>query len=170
MRSSKRMESIHSTQKFVEGVLLSEQTVTTSILKKAEQEPSFVKVYVEDIGRLSNLQPQTRNVVDQLLKSMDYNNQVVVNVGYKRQICKALDIYVNTKAGRVLGVNVIDQHISKLIIAGFMQRTEKGVYRIDANLFAKGQWLDIKNIRLQIDYSADGRIITSTINKSKLSK
>jgi hypothetical protein len=44
-------------------------------------------------------------------------------------------------------------------------RKDKGMYIANPSLFGKGKWNDIKEIRMSISYSEDGRMIKSEINK-----
>lgn len=137
---------------------------TTDIFKKSEEE-GFIKLYLHDLAKLSKVQYKAILVLFELLKIMDYHNEISVSIGKKKDICKSLDIYNLVKGEKVLATNVIDQHIFKLIKTGLLMRKDKGMYIANPNLFGKGKWNDIKDIRMSISYSEDGRMIKSEINK-----
>ena len=96
---------------------------------------------------------------------MDYSNEISVSIGKKKAICETLDIFNLIEGDRVLGTNIVDQHITKLVKAGLLARKDKGMYIANPNLFGKGRWTDVKKIRMSVEYSEDGRLITSNIDK-----
>ena len=80
-------------------------------------------------------------------------------------MCKELDIYNLVKGEKVLGTNIIDQHITKLVKSGLLSRKDKGMYIANPNLFGKGKWQDIKAIRMQFEYNDNGSFIKTEIDK-----
>ena len=61
-------------------------------------------------------------------------------------ICAELDIKMDT----------LNKAIDNLYKAGVLIRVERGIYMADPNLFGKGEWKDINNLRLVINYNQDG--------------
>ena len=111
----------------------------------AEKEPDYVKLYISDIVRLKDLPPSADKVLMEIIGQMGYSNIFAAYAPIKRVMIKNLDISMNT----------LNKAIDQLHKKGILVRIERGVYLVDPNLFARGSWDDIKNIRLTIEYDAD---------------
>ena len=138
---------------------------TTELFRRTDGEGNFVKLYITDLGKLNKLQHKTMLVLLELVKTMDYKNEVSVSIGKKKEICKDLEVYNLINGERVLATNVIDQHITKLVKSGLLHRKDKGMYVANPNLFGKGKWQDIKAIRMQFSYNENGSFIKTEIDK-----
>lgn len=147
------------------GEVLNTTTQTSVVFSKTSGEDTFIKLYIQDLGKLNNLQHKTMLVLFELIKTMDYQNEISVSIGKKKDICKVLDIYNSVKGE--LATNVVDQHITKLVKANLLFRKDKGMYIVNANLFGKGKWTDIKSIRMKIDYNTKERKINTEILKER---
>jgi len=118
-----------------------------------EVEPNFVKMYIDDIGRLMDMSPSASKVLHALVKCMNYMNMVVMVKGIKELICNELGISINT----------LNNKISDLTNKGILIRKSKSLYVIDPELFGKGKWENIKKIRMVIDYDTEtGKKIINT--------
>ncbi len=117
------------------GEVLKEEN---SKVVKIPSEPSFIKLYVEDISKLYNLPRGTDKLLFELLKHMSYEGQICLNSGMKRIISEKLNIQ-NTRT--------IDNNLSKFVKAKILDRVETGVYIANPNLFGKGSWSDIYKLR-----------------------
>ncbi len=126
------------------------QTSRTEV-SSFEKEPPYVKVYLEDIGKLNGLNPTEQKLVNELVFNMGYNNIVPAYKPIKEGIALKLGVSYNT----------INEAIKSLYKKGVLIRKARGFYIMDPNLFGRGSWKDIKNIRMTIDYNDDG---TKTIN------
>lgn len=116
-----------------------------------EKEPSYVKLYLQDIGRLSGLNNSEQNVINELVFNMGFNNVVPAYKPIKEMIAAKLNMPYNT----------LNQSIKNLHTKGILIRKARGFYIMDPNLFGRGSWKDISKIRMIIDYNADG---TKSIN------
>lgn len=139
----------------------------TQFYKRVKKEPSFIKLYLDDIGRINLLQARTIAILTELLKRVDYDNRVNISLGVKKDICKALSVL--NKKGE-LAINVFSQHLSKLTEVGFLFKTDMGSYIINPTLFGKGEWLNIKKIVLMISYDVDGREMFAMAKQQKKTK
>ncbi len=165
--ASKYFESVKRTN-FVDGAtgeVTESITVTSDIFRRTDGEGNFVKLYITDLGILNKLQHKAMMVLLELVKTMDYKNEISVSIGKKKDMCKELDIYNLVKGEKVLGTNIIDQHITKLVKSGLLSRKDKGMYIANPNLFGKGKWQDIKAIRMQFEYNDNGSFIKTEIDK-----
>lgn len=148
-------ESVDTVTNVDTGEVTIMKTHTQSIVEK---EPDFIKLYVADIMKLNNLPRNSGLVMNCLLKSMSYNNIIPAYAPIKRVICAELNI----------GMDSLNKAIDSLFKAGMLVRIERGVYMADPNLFGKGEWKNIKNLRLVIDYKEDGTKQISGGNASQL--
>jgi len=116
-----------------------------------EKEPPYVKVYLEDIGRLNGLDPSEQKLINELVFNMGYNNVVPSYKPVKETIAKNIGVSLST----------VNRCIQSLYKKGVLIRQARGFYIMDPNMFGRGSWKDIKKIRMTIDYNSDG---TKTVN------
>ena len=114
-----------------------------------DREPNYVKLYVDDILKLSNLPRSSNSLIYELLKRVAYNNEVIIIKAIRNEICKSLGIGDSTfRKG-------IDEFISK----GILTKKDKQIFVFNPFLFGRGAWQDIKKIRLLVEYSEKGRFL-----------
>jgi len=116
-----------------------------------EKEPPYVKVYLEDIGRLNGLNGAEQKLVNELVFNMGYNNIVPSYKPVKEMIAAKIGVAYNT----------LETAIKELYKKGILIRKARGLYIMDPHLFGRGSWKDVQKIRMVIDYNPDG---TKTIN------
>jgi len=131
---------------------------------KAEVEPNYIKLYLEDIAYLHKLPKGMPDIIYQLLPLVNYQHQIVITLHHKKLIAEAL----NVSAAH------INNSITKLTKADVLIRVDRGVYELNSYLFGKGSWKDIikhrKSLKLEIFYEyqnnkAERKITTSTVNE-----
>lgn len=137
--------------------------VLTSIDKKTvfqiDREPDYVKLYVKDIIRLNGLPNSTAGVLNALLQSMGYNNIIPAYAPIKRIICKNLGIKMNT----------LNKAIDNLHKKDILIRIDRGIYVADPELFGRGTWGEIQEVRMMITYNSKGKkVVKSEIDKDQL--
>lgn len=111
-------------------------------------EPSYIKLYLQDVLYLSDMPKKHNKILYALLKRSTYAGekdgmQVCLSSGLKRMILKELDMK---------NVGSIDNALSDLVKGKVLYRLETGVYQFNAYLFGKGDWQDISRLRLEINY------------------
>jgi hypothetical protein len=131
-----------------DGEIIVQKRLETS---NFESEPPYVKLYLQDIGRLNGLNTSEQKLLNELVFNMGYNNVVP---GYK-----PIKEIIAAKIG--IAYNTLNECIKDLCKKGILIRKARGFYIMDPNLFGRGTWTDIKKIRMVIEYNADG---TKTIN------
>jgi hypothetical protein len=139
---------------------IEETTKTTQQFLKFEQEPSYIKLYLQDIGYLYNLPKHLPTLLFELLKLLDYDNEITINLHKKKKIAEALSVKVEH----------VTNSISVLTKKNILIRIERGVYTINTFLFGKGSWKDIlkhrESLRLEIIYDEkNGREFKTIITK-----
>lgn len=122
---------------------------TTNQTYLLDKEPDFVKLYITDIMKLSNLPKSCNSVLMELLKRATYTNEIVVIKSIREEICKTLGIADITLR------KAIDEFLDK----GILTKKMKGVYVANPFLFARGSWENIRKIRLMVEYNEHGRFL-----------
>lgn len=112
-----------------------------------DKEPPYIKMYIDDIARLKELPPGMNKILMELIKGMGYNNVIPAYKPIKMMICRNLGIKID----------YLNKAISTFYKKGLLIRLDRGIYLADPELFARGKWEDIKNLRLVINYTADGK-------------
>ncbi len=115
--------------------------VTTQ--SKLEPEPSFVKLYLDDITYLVNLPKTTSDVIFELLKLVDYQQNIYIHKDQKLDICERLNIKESAVNKAITGLNK----------AQIILRKSRGHYILNPFFFGKGSWKDIKEIRVKLLYN-----------------
>ena len=118
-------------------------------------EPDFLKLYLSDIKRIFSLEKNVSLVLYSIILRMGYDNKFVSVKDTKELIAKDTGLKVET----------IDVAISKLKKESILIPISKSVYLVDPNLFARGKWNKLKDLRLCINYNPDG---TRTINSNMM--
>lgn len=126
--------------------LVSQTTKQTYLMDK---EPDFVKLYITDIMKLSNLPKSCNTVLMALLKQANYDNEIVLIKSIREKICKELGI------ADITFRKAMDEFIDK----GILSKKMKGVYVANPFLFARGSWESIRKIRLLVEYNQHGRFL-----------
>ncbi len=117
-----------------------------------EREPDYVKLYISDILRLTDIPKSSNDIMLAMLKRMTYNNDIALFAPVKREIANELSLK------EVTICKAIELFAKKSIIL----RKDRGLYIINPYFFGRGKWEDIKKVRLQIEYSKGGRMILKT--------
>jgi hypothetical protein len=111
-------------------------------------EPSFIKLYIDDVIYLSDMPKSYSPILYQFLKRMTYAGEkegqvVFVNSSMKKRIQKELG-YKNLSS--------INNAITDFVKAKVFIRLDPSTYLINPYLFGKGDWQDISKLRLEINY------------------
>ena len=114
---------------------------------KHDNEPSYIKLYLNDICKLNDIPKTGNDVLNELLQLVNYDNEIVLSSGIKNRIVKQLGI----KKGS------LDNNIYKLTKQGILSRIDRGIYMLNPLLFGKGKWPEIKALRITWEYTSTGR-------------
>jgi hypothetical protein len=111
-------------------------------------EPSFIKLYLQDVLYLSDMPATHSSVLHELLKRSSYAGekegmQVIVNASLKRRIQETLGFK---------NVSSINNAITDLVKGKLLYRVDVGMYNFNPYFFGKGDWQDIARLRLEINY------------------
>lgn len=107
------------------------------------KEPPFIKLYLHDIILLKDLPSSCSSILYELMKLTTWENKIVLNSSIKKDIMAKLEIKTSTLN------NTLSQFVKKKIL----YRLDVGVYMPNPYLFARGEYVDIHQLRLVVDYS-----------------
>ncbi|MDJ0903291.1 MAG: replication/maintenance protein RepL [Xenococcus sp. MO_188.B8] len=126
-------------------------------------EPPFIKLYIEDLTAILKLPKGTKDLLYSLLMKMDYENIVTLTSRSKKEIAERVNIKIQT----------FDNYLRKLVDAGIFKRIGRGEYKVNPNLFARGDWGNISRQRdewmLTITYESNGtrKIEGKAVNRAE---
>lgn len=155
------------------GVLQTTKIVTTAegkversetiSYKKTGKEDDFVKTYINELALLRGIQAKEKDVLNELLKRMGYDNRVVLSMGVKEEICRDLNIMRRHKVDKETGevdfsnidddgnlkpsTNALNVMVTRLCVAEVIKKVGKGIYEVNPHIFGKGPWENVKRIR-----------------------
>ncbi len=115
------------------------ETTNTSRFK-AEVEPSYIKLYIEDIAYFYKLDISS-DLMYALLKYVNYEQEIVVNKTIKERIAKELN----------KSLSYVNNNITKLVKNEVIIRAGTGLYELNTYLFGKGNWKDILKHRRSLE-------------------
>lgn len=160
-----RKKEDYLTKKIVKEVTTNSVDLETGEVKSSvnhreqivAREPDYIKLYIEDLVKLKDLPKATNDILYNILKRMNYDNEIVLVSHNKKKIADELGIKLNT----------IDQSLMKLTNKGVLTRVARGVYIANPYLFGRGKWQDIKELRMKVTYNKDGKFITTEVDKQQ---
>lgn len=138
--------------------LLTGEVIKTDREIRIPKEPDFIKLYLDDLVMLKDIPQWVSGVLYALLKRMNYQNEIVLNATIKKRIATDIDITTRT----------IDNALVTFVKKNVLFRVGVGVYQANPYLFGKGEWTNIRKIRLQVEYGQNGnREIVAELSKSE---
>lgn len=140
------------------------EVVVDKVMKsyKVDSEPSFVKMYVDDVAKLNKLGKTASSLLFSMVKRVGYDSVIALSVHVKREI--AIEMGIKS-------VQTVDNTIGELIHNEVLKRVCQGTYMLNPHYFAKGSWKDVKELRggyiqMKITYNEEGRKVESTMGES----
>jgi hypothetical protein len=131
------------------------KTYSESVVQK---EPDYVKLYLESITKLNDVQGWTDPILHELLRLMNYGNEIVLNAAVKKRMALGLKISTRT----------IDNALSMLVKKNIIFREDTGLYKGNPFLFGKGEWRDIRELRMTVVFDKKGQNISTEVIKGDL--
>lgn len=122
---------------------------TLSVTRRYKgDEPSYIKVYLQDISYLYGLPSTAGDLMHELLNYVTYGTQeILLTSVVKKRIADRLNIAMKT----------LDNRLQDLTKKGIIARIGQGTFTLNPYLFGKGDWKTIlelrnSNIHLEIVY------------------
>lgn len=152
------MSRVERTETQVDGLsgeVLSRKTNVIT-LKALPQEPPYIKLYVDDIGKLYGLKPSTREVLLYVAAAAGYDG--IATISARRKASIALTVKTS--------VAVVSNALTECVKAGLLRRVAHGEYEPTPHLFGKGSWAEIRERRekfvVSYVYGEEGREVLET--------
>ncbi len=126
--------------------------VITKLTQKtytASNEPNYIKLYIDDLMRLKDLPKSTNGFFMAILKTMDYENKVYITKHVRQQIIKNMGI----------GESTLRRLLDNCIKKGLMTKIDSNTFFLNPNIFGRGTWQNVKEIRMLVSYSSKGRLL-----------
>ena len=139
---------------------------TSSKTFRVPKVPSFVKLYLDCLSAFKDIQISLNPILIEFLKCSSYACCDDVDGGQTLYLNSALKKRIASKCD--VSVSRINQAITEFVKKEYMYRVDVGTYQFNAELFGKGEWSDIcnlRNIQANIDF-ASGTIQTEFIRKT----
>lgn len=137
--------------------------IEQEFIHKRGIEPPFVKLYLDCLCNFKGLSKSLNPILLEFLKYMTYANTSDSNGGQIIYLNAALKKNIATATGKT--VKRIEQAITDFVKTGIFNRIATSTYQVNAELFGKGDWKDIKNIRATFDFGK--RTIQTEIIKNE---
>lgn len=154
MEIKKIIQEVVSRKVNEDGVVMGESKMTSFVV---EREPDYVKLYIKDILRLTDIPNSGNSILFAILKRMSYNSEIA--------------LYGPVKKGIALELGIKEPTVSKAIELfankSILLRKDRGLYIVNPFFFGRGKWEEIKKIRLEIVYSEAGRMILKALFEEK---
>lgn len=136
------------------------EVLTQEFIHKRGIEPPFVKIYLDCLCDFKGLSKSLNPILLEFLKYMTYANTSEPNGGQIIYLNAALKKNIAIATGKT--IKRIEQALTDFVKTGVFTRIATSTYQVNAELFGKGEWKDIKNIRATFDFGK-GTIQTELI-------
>jgi len=142
--------------------------IVTTIEQRAvskDAEPPFVKLYLDCLLQFKQVSPSLNPILFELLKYMSYASPLELDPSGGQIIF--LNAELKRRIAQTTGKTVkrLEQALTDFVKAKIFRRIAPGTYQVNAELFGKGDWKEISNIRAIFDFK-NGRI-RAKISKEK---
>jgi len=132
-----------------------EETKETSIVR--DQEPPFIKLYLEDVLWLNNNPKWYNQVLSELLKITDWGNEIILNKAIKKRILN--------KTG-LKSLDSVNKAIYEMARSNILIRKERGIYILNPLYFGKGKWHQVRSVLITLKYDENERVVTTQIDEN----
>lgn len=120
------------------------EVLEQEFVKTQEQEPNFVKIYLNTVLATKNLSVVTSPILHNLLELTSYadSKHMLYLTGHlKNEICLKHGIKIKR----------LDQIIKSFCEQELFKKLGRGTYVLNPYFFGKGHWKDIKKVRIEFD-------------------
>lgn len=123
----------------------------------SNQEPEYVKLYLNHICKLFDLTNKADKTLFSLLRKLNYDNEIVLTGNMKATMANELKIKKNT----------LEHAIGELVTKNIFFKQGNNQYLVNPHILARGRWQDIQKIIMQVEYSISGFKINTQFDTQK---
>ncbi len=156
-KTERKIYESHIINEFSGEIIESKQIYTTA-------EPEYVKLYLDCILLFKGLPKGLNPIIIEFLRHMSYADVNGYGGGQIIFVNKALKQCIADRLG--VTIKRIEQAITQFVKSGIFKRVAVGTYQVNANIFGKGEWKDIKNIRATFNYGT-GEIVADIVKEEE---
>lgn len=148
------------------GIVTSEMKTTTYAF---EREDDYIKFYVKSLLYMADLPHNLNPILAKLLQFMPY-------AGGDHKPVFALNKALKAQIGTELGYKgkdpskAVSDAITSFVKGQILFREGTGLYMFNPHLFGRGEWADIKKLRLQVDFTPEHRTVKGQIERKAREK
>jgi hypothetical protein len=114
-------------------------------------EPEYIKVYINDLGRLCDLSDGQRTILLYIAACVGYDGFVLLPAGQKARIAKSAKC----------SVSAVNNAVNAFCKSNILKKQAGGLYELNPDYFARGKWREIRERRkafyTKITYTPDGQ-------------
>lgn len=129
------------------------------------QEPPFVKLYLDTVMYVSDLQERHTSVLTAILHFAPFADEehqfIILNRGIKLRIAEIIG-----KTENYVSHTIMELARGRILLHDD-RSPRSSSYQINPHIIARGDWKSIEKLRLHIDFSADGKTFWSEIKTAK---
>lgn len=155
---------IKKISQYIESVELDENGQVKSLMKQrtfsVEQEPPFVKMYLDTIVQLSDISRSCSPILHAILEYMPFANK-------KQEFALTKRIKESIATDCKLSFKRVESALTELVKKEILFRTALSTYQVNPKYFGKGEWRDISKLRLEIDFTDKGKTIRGEVFKDE---
>ena len=107
----------------------------------------FVMAFTKDLGYMRELTRGEMLTMFGLLQIVNRNNEIILNMEIKKRIAEEYGLKVSS----------FDVFLSGLKKKNVIVQNGRGCYLLQPNLFGKGNWTDIKKLRMAIEWDFENK-------------
>lgn len=133
-------------------------------MTKLPEEPPFVKLYLDCLSKFKDIQLSFNPILLEFLKRATYADEDTEIGGEVLYLNKRLKQTIAKKCN--VSLKRVEQAITEFVKKGYMYRIDVGTYQFNANLFGKGNWGDVYNIRnIQANFNfGTGEVVADIVH------
>jgi hypothetical protein len=156
MRDKERIMFVQQTNKidYSTGEVMEQEVYINKVI---DTEPSYVKLYLDVIATFKQYSKAFSPILLGFLEYMSYANKqqiIFVNKPLKEKIANKCNVSLSR----------VEHALTEFVDVGIFFRVKRGEYHVNAEIFGKGDWRDIKKIRgIQAAMDMKNRRIMSNI-------
>ena len=128
------------------------KTITTEV----EREPDYVKLYMDDLFMLMDIPKWANKVLLYFISDLSYDGEIFMNKAIKQRAAKSIGLKYSS----------VDRAVTILSTKNIFISKARGIYTANPKIFGRGNWSNVKKIRMSVTYSENGKAIISDIEKS----
>ena len=100
-------------------------------------EPAYIKLYIDDLGRLCNLTDGQRSILLYVAACVNYYGFVLLPTGQKARIAKSASC----------SISAVNNAVNFFCKNNIRRKEGGGLYELNPDFFARGKWREIRERR-----------------------